>query len=654
MVAIQTNVVKEKQLREAQVRALKLFSECVKNTYGPMGGYTIYSKADPNNKNKALVTYYTKDGFKTLNNFQASQPIEEMIKTEIVDICRNVVKKIGDGTTSATILSYEMFSRLVELNKKKLYTKRQIITVFKELLKELSDGILSLSKECTLDDIYNIAFTSLNGNAEHAKLIYDIYKEKGMNVFIDVQGSNSDNTVIKSYSGLTYNTGYADPAFINDIDNKRCILSNPKVYVFDSPIDTPDMQQKFTWILEKELFSPIKRYNEEIQGYNNVLSMNPTSTIKKPTFPKLNNVVIVCPMISRDANSVMDLLTKTLSSMDYSNKYGVCVLAGLTDPQYLMDIQKLTGAKFIKKYIDPKTMKEDEKKGLSPTFRNIDKFCGETEQFTSNSLSSSFINPKNMYDENGEYTTFFNEYISELEEILKMYQETREEIVKIGNLKRRINLLKSSMVDLYVGGIAVADRLSLTDSIEDAVLNCRSAAKEGVCYGANFSGMTVSNELEKKYNKEFEEANALEDKSSINMTYVQLKKDISSIISQAYFSLSSYIYLPFVTKGEEVSKEDMFEALKIVGSGLSYYHKPFNIITGQFDDLVLTSSKTEPSIIDGISRIISLLFDTNQFLLPSPMYNPYVEEDTIKVSDNELKIEDEKPKTEEIVLDNKK
>ena len=42
------------------------------------------------------------------------------------------------------------------------------------------------------------------------------------------------------------------------------------------------------------------------------------------------------------------------------------------------------------------------------------------------------------------------------------------------------------MIDFLVGGITIADRNNLKASVEDAVLNCRSAAKYGVGYGANF------------------------------------------------------------------------------------------------------------------------------------------------------------------------
>ena len=46
-------------------------------------------------------------------------------------------------------------------------------------------------------------------------------------------------------------------------------------------------------------------------------------------------------------------------------------------------------------------------------------------------------------------------------------------------------------------------------------------------------------------------------------------------------------------------------------------------MTEEYDDLVLTSIKTEPAILEAISRIITTLYNTNQFLVPDPRFNIY-------------------------------
>ena len=125
-----TNVVDEQKLRAAQLRALKLFADALKCTYGPMGGYTLWSLQDVSQKNKVIVSNYTKDGLQVLKRVDCDKPIESILKEEIRTICTNVVKKIGDGTTSATILSYYIFKGLLKLHKKG-FKKREIITRFR-------------------------------------------------------------------------------------------------------------------------------------------------------------------------------------------------------------------------------------------------------------------------------------------------------------------------------------------------------------------------------------------------------------------------------------------------------------------------------------------------------------------------------------------
>ena len=88
-----TNVVPEHLLRQAQLRALKVYSDVIECTYGPMGGFTAYSKTNIDNKSMA-VSYYSKDGLTNLKNVEVDQPIEALLKDELIDICSNVVKVI--------------------------------------------------------------------------------------------------------------------------------------------------------------------------------------------------------------------------------------------------------------------------------------------------------------------------------------------------------------------------------------------------------------------------------------------------------------------------------------------------------------------------------------------------------------------------------
>ena len=116
-------------------------------------------------------------------------------------------------------MSSLIFDALVEANNKGELSgdPYEIMRLFKKAVDLLSKEIRSMGHECTLEDIYNIAFISTNGNDEVASELQQIYKEYGMNVFIDVSASVNGNTYVKSYNGVTIEAGYSDPCMINNI-----------------------------------------------------------------------------------------------------------------------------------------------------------------------------------------------------------------------------------------------------------------------------------------------------------------------------------------------------------------------------------------------------------------------------------------------------
>lgn len=590
MYKILTNVVPEKQLRQAQLRALKLFSDTIEKTYGPMGGFTAFSRQTGDNKTMAIARY-SKDGATILKNIEVDKPIESLLKDEIIDITTQVIKDVGDGTSSATILSYLIFKELIDLYNQGI-SKRLISNKFKEVVDEIIEKIKENGRPCTFNDIYNLAMTSLNGNEEIANIISKVYLDYGMDVFIDVQGSNTPETIVKGYDGLVYNSGYADPCFINSEIDHTCTLMNPHIYIFESPIDTPEMLNIVNLIFQKEIAEPLEKLSQQ-QNNRNIVLPHPT--------------LIVCPFISRDANGYMDNLFNYFTEIPIKGRPHFCIVVNSSpDPNYLLDLMKMTGAKFIKKYINAEQFEIDKKKNLAPAEYNILTFAGTAEKAVIDHLTTKIINPKELRDSNGNITEFFKNYIEELEATLAKYQELKEEIIKIGHLKRRIHILQGNLVDLYIGGIGNNDRAALTYNVEDAVLNCRSAAEYGVGNGANYEGLKVITKM----------------KEEINDKDDDIKIKIIDIMYNAYVNLIYKIYYPYFEDNEKTN-EIILENLDC----------PFNIITGKRDQTVLSSIRTETSILDSIRRIITLLLNTNQFLVPGAMFNVYTmdEEDTLIV-----------------------
>lgn len=602
-----TNIVPEKILRKAQLRALETYSSVIECTYGPMGGYTTYAKTNIDNKTMA-VSYYSKDGLTILKNVEVDQPIEALLKDELIDICSNVVKVIGDGTSSAVLLAYRIFKSMLELYDQG-HSRRDIIKAFKELVNEMTERIESNGRETTLEDIYNIVLTSTNGNEDMAKMISQIYSEYGMGVWIEAQASSGPETIIKGYDGMIYDSGYLDPCFINNEDTHTCELNNPQIYVFESPIDTPEMISLFSLIIQKEINDPLQLYKMR-QSAGGKQFKDPIT---------LKDVLIICPFISRDANSYLDQLISAFTQATSQNRLHLCIISDMNDdPAKLIDIMKLTGAKFIKKYIDPEQYKIDKKNDFAPTPNNIKTFAGTAEKVIIDSVSTRIINPSKMRDENGKLTTFFRNYVDELKDILAKKKETREDIVEIVKLERRIHNILGNIVDLYIGGIGTADRKSLADFVDDAILNCRSAAKDGVGYGASFEAYKVAHELSQYYKSIYREDDS---------QFIRTKRLLMNHILAAYLSIVYLLY-----KDQNIPEKQLVESLMdSVSTDEGLEKGPLNIITGEYDGKVLTSIKTDIAILDSLSKIITIIFDTNQYLVPTPQFNCYTEDEELKV-----------------------
>lgn len=551
-----SNVVKKEKMREIQSKTLEILKDVLLNSFGPMGSNTIIAK---NN----MLTKYSKDGKTILENVVFQNIIENSVKSDLEDITRHVVKNVGDGTTSAVILSHIIFEKLKDIED--TTTPYEIIKEFKQAVNNIIKEIENNAKEFNSDKAYEIAYISTNGNEEVSNNIKNIYDTYGNDVFIDVSISSTPESYLKVYDGMTLTTGYSDTAYINDAKKGSCRIRKPRVYHFTDPVDTVEMFSFLNTIIEKNIMIPYQ-YNKEVI----------------PT-------VILAPRISRDMSSYITKVAEFMFKFeDETQKPPLLIVTNIHQEEQLLDISRLCGCKPIKKYIDFKQQEIDVENGLAPNLETVTEFYGSCDIVEADTLKTKFVNPKHMKDENGEFSETFKTLLSFLEAELEKCIEANENNSVTGRLKRRINSLKANMVEYFVGGVSMSDRDSVRDLVEDAVLNCRSASRNGVGYGANFEGLLASYKLAEKSN-------------------------IYEIIYMSYVELVSLLY----------STANIDNSLKIVDKSLEL-GKPYNIKTKEFDNKVICSIETDIVVLGAISQIISLMFTSNQFICESPIQNRYL------------------------------
>lgn len=557
-----SNVVKENELRKVQKDTLKEIADSLVNSFGPMGSNTeIY---DPTKLNQ-----YSKDGYTILKKIKFHNVIEQSVQADLVDITQHIVKNVGDGTTSAILLSESMFNSLYKLEREKNYPPYELIHKTKKAIDSIKEIIRDNVKEFNSDVAYDIAMISSNGNEEVANMIKKIYEDYGNDVFIDVGTSTGVDTMIKIFDGMTLDTGYSDTAYINNSAKGTCTLRNPRIYQFDDPIDTPEQMSFLSKII-----------------YHNISEPMATGTSPIPT-------VIMAPFISRDMGSFIGQIVNIMYSIDVpENKPPLLIITNIHNADQFHDICRMCGCKAIKKYLNATQQKADIDMGIAPTLENIHDFCGSTELIESDLTKTKFINPEKMFEEDKvTKSVTYNTHLEFLEaELKKAYEENRD-VNTTGNLKRRLNSLKANMVELLIGGVSASDRDSLKDLVEDTVLNCRSAARYGVGYAANFEGLRAVYKLSKE-----------EDNS------------IYKALFDAYFDLVKTLYFSVVRDEKEVEK--------IIYDSLDK-GKPMNLRTKELDSRVVCSIKTDEVILEALSNILSLMITCNQFITPNPVDNVY-------------------------------
>ena len=568
---VRSNIVNKDSLRVVQTATLKVLADTLTKSFGPNGVNTAYRKEKD-------IARYTKDGHTILQEIMFTGPIEFTMKQNLVDITRRIVTTVGDGTTSAVILAYEIFKNLCEASKHFDISDKQLIADFSNAVNEAIKIIDSNRIETTVDDIYKIAMISTDNNEYIANLITDIYKQYGMDVFIDIGVSGGTETLTREHDGFTIPSGYGDVALINNSEKHTCEIRNPEIYIFEDPIDTVE----------------ISAYMEKVI-YDNI-----TEPASKREFDRIVPTVIVCPRIGIDVISIIDDFVKGMAQMPPAKRvmYPLNFITNISKTDYLMDLAYLSGAKLIRKYIDPTMMKADQERGLCPTIDNIHEFCGRADAVISTSNNTKFINPVLMHNEDGTLSELYNSRLEDMKDKLASLEETRDNIVEIATLKRRINAFKSNLVEIFVGGISLTDRDALRDLVEDAVLNCRSAAINGYGRGANFEGYIAFDKL-------------LGDSDITDDGY-----NIYQIILNAYENLYARLYF-----NREVADDEVFELINKM-----YDHEmPMNIRTKEFDNTVLSSIKSDANILEAINKIMGTVFLTNQFLVADVQYNSYTD-----------------------------
>ena len=590
------NKINKESLNERMLSIATDVAEALIPTYGPYGACTLIQSVDS--------VYSTKDGWTVLQNLTYGyNGVNNALKKLIQDCAQSVLLKVGDGTTTVTLLAQQMYKRVYEsiLSKGTPYNAKELESTLKCVVDDICNKLMSSCNVITDDNmektIRSIASCSTNWDDEMAEYIVDIYKTT-KNPIIKFENSGTENSYVKYTSGYDIKGELMlANQYLTDRTTGECKIENPAILMFD-------------YALKKEMLNIIVFIADM---YTN--TEDKTLVVLAPDFqPDFINGLMSVNMSRARAHkpyvSCVPFKYYVHGKTEKDCAEDLCILLG-TDmiSQGNMDIVEMfsdvENAVIMKNNaMKDSTISEEDRKRYMEEERNTIMAAYEYLKTISGSCESIVATEKYFL---ATGLTYANEkLINERKEKLvhEIELETKEaaalSMITNGVRFKRIRLgkLQCNMGTIYVGGFGDANLKSKRDALDDATKACEAAYRDGVIVGGGVAAIRAIMNIEHDIYSE-------EGSSTRNNN---LYETLMNIIKESYISVVSIMYgNKYGDSNTSVNiRETILEAAK---SNIGY-----NLITDEFDESLITPVSGEVEILKGCMSLVSVMVCSNQLV----------------------------------------
>lgn len=416
--------------RKEIFEGIKTVYNAVSCTLGPKGKNVIIER-------RGALPLITKDGVTVAKSVKLKYRPAALGAELIKEAANQTNEEAGDGTTTATVLTYAMC-----LEALKLLSVGYSPTVLKKGMENTIDIVLSLLKERSVairdkSEMINVATISANGDAEIGELIAKAVSTVGNNGVVTIEEAKGLATSLQIIDGLQIDRGYMSSYFVTHENKMVCELDDPYVLVTDQQIET----------------------------LNDVIGL--LEQIHKTG----KSLLIIAEDINGDALQGL-VLNKLKASLK------ICAIKapsyGENRKEILKDIASLAGTEAI--------LQETGVSLQNVTVNDL----GKCKKVISHKYSTVLIGK--------ESTGKVKNRIEQIEEYLKNVTLSRQESE---HARMRLANLANGAAIIKVGGSTEIEMLERKDRIEDALNATKAAVDEGIVSGCGLTLYRISQELEK-------------------------------------------------------------------------------------------------------------------------------------------------------------
>ena len=628
------NVLPKEAFETLVTEVFTTISEILERSLGPLGSSTLILDGSGNSA--------TKDGFAIFKNLKFQNRFKAMIYNLIKAPCTKLNNTVGDGTTTAIVLTKLLFDQY-QKNKNEIESyfrlPRTFTTIWDKTISELCELIHTYATPLSRindqgfdkDDIYNLAYVISNGNDDISHTIASIYSES-ISPVIKIKNSPTNECYVESIRGFEFPANLIDEAFARNEDLST-IEKDIHVLIFGLKVDA-DIFEKIIVPMNDVYRADNKKLLVLSPSYDELVANTTMKTYINQEFRTNNgklNLILTQYQYAKLADDQEEDLAAILN----------CKVINYDDAQQLIStLEKMNDMEVYEFFIGDGTGKDEP----FSEFQMIGKAPSAQLSVTNGSIFSDVVTDGNL-----KYQRRISEIGTELERLVgSIDADKRNYSLEISKLRSRLAQLRMESYIYYVGADSSLQANVIYDSVDDVIKGVGSAVKFGVVPGCQLSIMKACIELESYYRDKIDivdptnliDATTQKNNNKLHLLILQMieaavialyfiilrgpNKDGIAKILPDYELISSISHVLPAGKSLGEKANDRFE--EILRASLQS-NMVFDVDRLYNNPHIVTSVETDISVLTAASELIKLLISGNQCLYFDMMLNQTEEVD---------------------------
>ena len=223
------------EARDKVLSGAKQLYDAVKVTFGPKGQNVVIEKSYGN----PTITHDGVTVAEAVDLGSSEENLGEQIGAKLIKSAAQKLNKVaGDGTTTVTVLTYNILSeanKLIAAGVNPMELRKGIEKAGEEIVAKINQSAEKI--EGNDKKVAEVATISA-GDKEIGELIASVISKIGKDGIVTVEAGQGLEMEQEIVEGFSYDKGYSSPFFVTDLNRQEAIFDKPLILLTDKKIST--------------------------------------------------------------------------------------------------------------------------------------------------------------------------------------------------------------------------------------------------------------------------------------------------------------------------------------------------------------------------------------------------------------------------------